>query len=132
MVASPEKSCHPTLRVQIGVFVECDGEVKVAILIEVDHHLELARGDNDDGHDWVLVNGAVIAEKGAPIVLGSTEVFDDAAFAVGFFAFARNNAGDTLVAGTTSAGEEQANAVLTLNNSQVIAREHDPIDLDGD
>jgi len=91
----------------------------------------LARGDNDDGHDWVALNGAVIAEKGAPIVAGSSEVFNDTGFAAGFFAYAQNNGGDVIVAGVTSAGENAANAVMTLNNLEVIARENDPVDLDG-
>ena len=91
----------------------------------------LARGDNDDGQDWVVLNGALIAEKGAPIVAGSPELFDDAPFAAGFFAFAANNTGDVLVGGTTNAGENAANAVLVLNATQVIAREDDPIDIDG-
>jgi uncharacterized repeat protein (TIGR01451 family) len=89
-----------------------------------------ARGGNDDDHDWLLLNGALFTELGAPIILGSSELFDDAAFAATFFIATSNNAGDVLVGGSTNAGEDAANAVLVLNG-QVVARENDPVDIDG-
>lgn len=92
----------------------------------------MARGGNDDDQDWVLRNGAVIAETGSPIATSSPENYDDDPFAACFFAFAANNNGDVVIAGTTSAGEDAANAVLVLNDTYVVARENDLIDVNGD
>ncbi|MDX2115614.1 MAG: DUF11 domain-containing protein, partial [Planctomycetota bacterium] len=89
------------------------------------------RGDNADNQDWVVKNGAVIARTDAPIFTGSAELFDDAPFANCFFMMLSNNAGDTVIGGTTNAVDDRANAVLVLNNERVLLRENDPVDLDG-
>jgi uncharacterized repeat protein (TIGR01451 family) len=90
-----------------------------------------ARGDNDDEQDWVLKNGAVLAVTDGPIFAGAVERYDDAPFAAGFFSFAANNHGHYVIGGTTNSSEDLCNAVLVLNNALVVARENDPIDLDG-
>ena len=92
----------------------------------------LARGDNKDGQDWVVHNGAVIAATGDPVHVGALESYSQAPFSSTFFEFATNNKGDVIVAGTTNALEDRSNSVLVLNDSVVVAREDDPIDLNGD
>ncbi len=89
-----------------------------------------ARGDNADGQDWVLENGAVLAATDDSIV-GGPEQYDDAPYSACFFLFASNNAGDYILGATTNAGEDSSNAVLVLNGNTIISREDDPIDLDG-
>lgn len=91
-----------------------------------------ARGDNLGGHDWVLRDGVVIAETGAPVAAGSTELWDDATFADGFFAQGGNGYGSYVVGGTTDHPEVGLDAVLVLDGERVIARESDPVDMDGD
>ena len=90
-----------------------------------------ARGHNVDDQDWVLKNGAVLAATGDPLYPGATELYDDAPYSACFYLFAGNNLGDYIIGGVTDAGEDHSNAVLVLNGETVIAREHDPIDLDG-
>ncbi len=91
----------------------------------------VARGSNFDGNDWVLRDGGVLSATGDPIVSGAVESFDDAPFSEGFFIVAQNNAGDYIIGSSTSASESASNSVLTLNGEVVIAREGDPVDLDG-
>jgi uncharacterized repeat protein (TIGR01451 family) len=91
-----------------------------------------ASGSNiTDGVDWVVRNGAVIAAVDQPIFGGATELFDDAPFATTFFMHAGNNAGSYVIGGTTNAADVRANAVLVLNGATVVARENDPVDVDG-
>lgn len=89
------------------------------------------RGNNDvTEQDWVYGNGVVIASSGAPIYVGATENFTDTEFADTFFMHVANSNGDYVVGGVSD-GPTTANGVLVLNNNMVIARESDPIDLDG-
>lgn len=90
-----------------------------------------ARGDNDDQQDWVVRNGDLAAVSGTPIVLGSSETFSDGPFAATFFWMAGNNNGDYVIGGTTSNVDADADAVLVLNGTTVVARQGDPVDLDG-
>lgn len=90
-----------------------------------------ARGDNQDGQDWVLRNGAVVATSEAPIAPGSVESYSQAPYSATFFLFAANNHGDYIIGGTTDAVDDASNAVLVLNGETIILRENDPIDLDG-
>ena len=63
------------------------------------------------------------------IVVGS-ESWDDADFADGYFAMCGNGLGDFVIGGLTNA-PSLVNGVLVLNNSVVLAREGDPVDVDG-
>lgn len=89
------------------------------------------RGTNADAIDWVVRNGAVVAETDQPIYTGATELYDDATFAANFFMNVTNGLGDYVIGGTTNAADANANAVLVLNSTQVVVRENDPVDLDG-
>ncbi|MDP1661925.1 MAG: GC-type dockerin domain-anchored protein [Phycisphaerales bacterium] len=91
------------------------------------------RGANADGQDWVYKNGVVVAQTDAPITTspGETESFDDATFAAEFFVSAMNANGDYVIGGTTNNPDLARNAVLVLNGARVIAREGDPVDLNG-
>ncbi|MEE2941075.1 MAG: hypothetical protein VX460_11860 [Planctomycetota bacterium] len=92
----------------------------------------LARGGNAGGHDWIVRNGAIVAETGAPLTPGAQERWDDAGFAPGFFAAAGNGCGSYVVGGVTDHADPALDAVLVLDGLRVIARESDPVDLDGD
>lgn len=92
-----------------------------------------ARGNNVDGSDWVLRQGVVIAQRGAPI--GATgglllETWSDTEFADGFFGMTGNAAGDYVVAGVSSA-PTATNGIVVLNDTLVLLREGDPVDVDG-
>lgn len=89
------------------------------------------RGNNDvTEQDWVYNNGSVLAYAGGPIYPGATENFTDAEFSDTFFLHVGNGPGDFVIGGVSD-GPTNANGVLVLNNTLVIARESDPIDLDG-
>ncbi|MCB9916628.1 MAG: hypothetical protein H6828_15995, partial [Planctomycetes bacterium] len=91
-----------------------------------------ARGNNDvTEDDWVVRNGAVIATVGQSIDGVSAEIFDDTAYTDCFFLHVGNQVGDYVVGGVTDAVNLDANAVLVLNGTQVICREFDPVDVDG-
>lgn len=92
----------------------------------------LARGGNTGGHDWVVRNGSIVAETGAPLTPGVQERWDDAGFAPGFFAAAGNGCGSYVVGGVTDHADAALDAVLVLDGLRIIARESDPVDLDGD
>lgn len=92
----------------------------------------IARGSNDGGEDWVVMNGSVVAETGGAITSGATETWSDAPFAATFFWMASNNNGDYVIGGTTSNADPLADAVLVLNGTTVLLRQGDAVDLNGD
>ena len=92
----------------------------------------IARGGNTGGDDWVVRNGEVVAETGEPLVSGGQERWDDVGFAPGFFAAAGNGCGSYVVGGATDHPDPALDAVLVLDGQRIIARESDPVDLDGD
>jgi hypothetical protein len=85
-----------------------------------------ARGDVVGDNDWAVKNGVVVAKTGDPITTGATETWGAV-----FNAFAGNNNGDWVLAGTTDNADPAVNEVLVLNGTTVLAREGDPVDLDG-
>lgn len=94
-----------------------------------------ARGNNDTSEqDWVVRSGKVVAKTGSPIVDGATEVWDDTDFSDCFFMHAGNGNGDYIVGGVTDAASA-TNGVLVFfdkfGHGMVLAREGDPVDLDG-
>lgn len=90
-----------------------------------------ARGQNDASLvDWVVRNGVVVAAVDEEILPGTNEFWDDTEYSPGFFLHVGNRLGDYVVGGNTSAGSER-NGVLLMNNTEVLLREGDPVDLDG-
>ncbi|GJQ30063.1 MAG: hypothetical protein HBSAPP03_19470 [Phycisphaerae bacterium] len=123
------------VRIQEGFAVPGSGFANTVTTIagnRMEHNGDwFVRGSNiTDGHDWVVRNGTVVAETGAPIFTGSSETYGHSSFAATFFMMLGNNNGDYVVGGVTSAADVNANAVLVLNGTTVLLRENDPIDLD--
>ncbi|HEX2838273.1 MAG TPA: hypothetical protein VHN77_09130 [Phycisphaerales bacterium] len=83
--------------------------------------------------DWVVRDGVRVAGTDEDITPASPsgELFDDAIFTSTFFSVAVNNVGDYVVGGVTNATDINTNAVLVLNGTRVIAREGDPVDVNG-
>jgi len=84
----------------------------------------------------VLRNGVLIADSSGTsgVVPGSGEFWDDATYSSCFFAFDGNSKGQFVLAGVTSAPSD-INGVVVFDdghgNRQVVLREGDPVDLDG-
>ncbi|MEM9380477.1 MAG: hypothetical protein AAGB93_11060 [Planctomycetota bacterium] len=89
----------------------------------------IARGDLDppfENEDWALVDGTtVVARTGEPVIPGTTEAWDT------IFGVEINDDGDFIVGGTTDNADSDRNGLLVLNGQRVIAREGDPVDVDG-
>lgn len=90
-----------------------------------------SRGQNEDDQDWVLRNGAVIAKTGDPIHTGATETWSNSGSGVSFFVYAANNVGDFVIGGVLDCDDAFSNTALVLNGERIVARENDPVDLDG-
>lgn len=92
----------------------------------------LARGGNDDLADWIIMNGATLAMTGDDVPgTGGTEHYDDSIFSATFFQMTGNNNGDFVLGATTDFADPDFDAVLVFNGTDVVARQGDPIDLDG-
>ncbi|MHC5114282.1 MAG: hypothetical protein ACYTGP_07630 [Planctomycetota bacterium] len=81
-----------------------------------------ARGDDPNDEAWAVRNGVLMAAAGDSIGPGES-------WGPSFFAFHGNNNGDWALAGNTTA-DVAANDVIVVNG-EVVLREGDPIDLDG-
>lgn len=90
------------------------------------------RGSNVDTIDWVFSDNAVRAVTDTPIHVGAVELWDDTSFAANFFSNSVNSLGDYAIGGTTNNPDSLKNAVVVFNNRYLIARESDPVDVDGD
>lgn len=90
-----------------------------------------ARGNNDTSEiDWIYSNGTVITNMGELAFTGGTELWSDAQYSDCFFLQVGNSYGDYVIGGVTD-GDTASNGLLVKNNQWVVARESDPIDLDG-
>ncbi|MBU0640367.1 MAG: hypothetical protein KKB50_16000 [Planctomycetes bacterium] len=83
------------------------------------------RGDDPSDNDWAVRNDVLLAKTGDPIS-------DTENWGAVFTAFTGNRVGDWLLAGNTDNPDPDIDNVLVLNGSEIVARENDPIDLDGD
>ena len=97
----------------------------------------LVRGADTAGAHWVFHNGVVAASGGRPVTLSpdQRERFAAAGGAADpwvFFSMQANRRGDVVVGGRTDTADSGADSVLVFNAQRVIAREGDPVDLDGD
>jgi len=91
-----------------------------------------ARGSNAvSGLDWAVRNGDVVARTGAPVVQGAAELWDDSGFGDCFFLHVGNSLGDHVVGGQSGA-DPAVNDVLVLNGTDVVCRQGDRVDVDGD
>ncbi len=89
-----------------------------------------ARGRDNSGTgtaapDWVVRNGDYIAKTGDPTHTGAADNWGDTIYAV-----TGNRVGDYVVAGNSS-GASATNDVVVLNGAEVVLREGDPVDVDG-
>ncbi|MBL0871351.1 MAG: DUF11 domain-containing protein [Phycisphaerales bacterium] len=105
----------------------------------------IAYGSNTGAtpNDWVLrsVNNSVsvAARTGEPIFTGATELWSDTSplnpggtgYTDCFFGITQRGT-DYIITGVTDAADARRNAVLVWNKTTVIAREGDPVDLNGD
>lgn len=92
-----------------------------------------ARGDVDSQEDWVVHNGDLIARRGDEVPGGEPgELYDDGIFSATFFSMTGDGEGNHVVGAVTNNPDEEANAVLVYNGESLLAREGDPVDLDGD
>lgn len=89
-----------------------------------------ARGNNDISElDWVYGSGGVVAATGRPIFAGSAENWSDAEFSDCFFMHVGDSNGNYVIGGVSD-GPTDGNGVLVLNDTIVIAREGESVDLD--
>ena len=89
-----------------------------------------------DNVDFVIRNGAVVAQRDKPITPGATTtVWDrtEVATTQGFLFHVGNNRGDYVVAGNTrNTTDGTHSAAVVLNGDTVVARRGDRLDVDGD
>jgi hypothetical protein len=90
-----------------------------------------ARGNLASSQDFVVRQGVLMAKGGDPIHIGATELWDDATFADLFFLHQGDSQGNYVIGGVTDAADTFANGVIVYNNTTVVCREGDPVDLDG-
>ncbi len=98
-----------------------------------------ARGRNDDAAEtgWAVRNGELLARSGETVPGGEAgETWDSSVWTsssgVTFFHFSGNNNGDYIVGGFTSLADGERNAAWVLNGEEVVLRNGDQVDLDGD
>ncbi len=84
-----------------------------------------SRGDDPSNNDWAVRNGTLLAATGDSIT-GGGESWADV-----FHSFTGNRNGDWVLAGKTDNGDIQTDSVIVLNGAEVVVREGDPVDLDG-
>ncbi len=85
-----------------------------------------SRGDDPADNDWAVRNGELLAASGDPITTGAGENWADV-----FYAFTGNTLGDWVLVGNTENMDPDVDSVIVLNGEEVIVREGDPVDLDG-
>ncbi|MEC9373626.1 MAG: hypothetical protein VYC34_07270, partial [Planctomycetota bacterium] len=85
-----------------------------------------ARGDDPMDDDWAVQNGAVIAATGGPVLTGMPEAYGPA-----IFLCTGDTSGNYLIGGETDIGDADLDSVVVMNGDTLVARESDPVDLDG-
>ena len=96
----------------------------------------MARGNFDVTEiDWLVFNGDVIALTDTLIPdIGTGETYSDDIFSDCFFTMVSNNAGDVVYGAVTDNIDPNLNGVMLMLRggvTSVVAREGDPVDLDG-
>lgn len=90
-----------------------------------------ARGNLASSQDFIVRQGVLMAKGGDPIFTSATELWDDTTFADLFFMHQGDSQGNYVIAGVTDAADTFLNGVIVYNNTTVVCREGDPVDLDG-
>lgn len=92
------------------------------------------RGETtNDLEDYVMRNGVVLAKTGEDVPGGLPgEKFSEAIFDATFFTMAGNSLGDFVYGATTDNADPEFDAVIVLNDSEVVLRQGDPVDVNGD
>ncbi len=85
-----------------------------------------SRGDDPSDNDWAARSGVLLAKTGDPIGASGEN------WGASFSAFTGNRVGDWLLAGNTNNADPNVDSVLVLNGTDVVLREGDPIDVNGD
>ncbi len=88
-----------------------------------------AVGNNNDGVVWALGNGALLAQSGDELFPGSGEAWGTPSSSFEFVA--ADTDGNFVLCGESDSPDSSADIVIVLNNERLIAREGDPVDLDG-
>jgi hypothetical protein len=86
-----------------------------------------ARGDDDFNNDFAIQTGEIKALSGDPIIEGSDERWGPQ-----FIGLTGNTQRDWVLIGSTDRGDPATNSVIVLNGTEVLAREGDMVDLNGD
>ncbi|MBI5863432.1 MAG: hypothetical protein HZB38_02750, partial [Planctomycetes bacterium] len=86
----------------------------------------VSRGDDPLDNDWAVRSGVLVAKTGDPITTGASELWGAV-----FSSIAANRVGDWVMTGNTTSADLGADNVMVLNGTHVLAREGDPVDLDG-
>ncbi|MCW5765782.1 MAG: DUF11 domain-containing protein [Phycisphaeraceae bacterium] len=84
----------------------------------------------NNGQDWVVRNGTVIAATGQPITPSSTETWSDSFLSRTFFL--ATGRGNNYVVGGFTSNTEFTRRVVVANGNTVILREGDPVDVNAD
>lgn len=88
-----------------------------------------ARGDDPADNDWALRNGTLLAQTGDPIM--NVRGVGGETWGNTFLAVTGNRNGDWVLSGNTNNADPALDSVIVLNGEQILVREGDPIDLDG-
>lgn len=91
----------------------------------------LAAVTTADGADLALRDNMPIAQTGEEISPGAGELWSRARTAPAFTGVCENAAGDWIVIGATDRADALRDTVAVRNGTEVLARENDPVDLDG-
>jgi hypothetical protein len=91
----------------------------------------MSRGRDNSGTtatapDWVVRNGVLLAQTGAPIFTGASENWGDT-----FLSITNDSAGNYAIMGTVAGAPTASDTVIVYNGSVVLTREGDPVDLNG-
>jgi len=90
----------------------------------------MVRGDDTSNNDWVLRNGVLAAQTGASVIQPPLNPIEN--WGTNINTIAPNRVGDWIIAGDTSNVNLTINGVMVLNGTELLAREGDWIDLNGD
>ncbi len=84
------------------------------------------------GVDLAMVNNVVVSRSGDEIVPGAGERWARTGASPWALGLCGDAAGNYVLVGSTNAADALRNSAAVLNSAAVIARENDPVDLDGD